>query len=277
MKLEAGLHEVGPTQTELGKHAAEARLERWRNDAREKGMSLADYANTILRKRFASIDLTAIRDNRGTVRNLDGHHKIYALHLLEEETGVRFPIRFAIIEDYKGKKFRKYASHFVEKLDSGYFGGKRGREAEELVRSLPATYVGLRDSPMRSVMGAVFRRMDLKGSRLDDYAQFRIGNRLMKAGLLEYLRKKGALAADEPLVKDSAASEALLHHVEAFLFANKKELAFFKKLARKGEGSMVRRKLSKAKKNHKKKPRPRTTARRRANRSRNVVRLPLPR
>lgn len=245
------LDSIAPSQTEVGIHAARMKVDEWRAKARDKGVSFDKYVDTKLRKKFATLKLTSIRDHKGVVRNLDGHHKLYALHAIARETGIKLPVQVQLVHDYKGQKLGSYAKHFVGELGSGYFGSNPTGKNKQLIKSLPKSYDGLRDNPMRSILGATFKRMGVKGSMFVDYVQFHLGDQMLRDGLLRHLRARGVIPSTaKSIPADRVADPAVSHHVESFLFRSKPLMASLEKMAKPEHKKTIREALSRARAAH---------------------------
>lgn len=190
------LRDCHPTQAYLGKAAALGHLEHWKADAKKRRISLKEYARTILpQKEFAKRRIPVVIDHEGRVRNTDAHHRIYALLHLAEKTGVEVEIPVQVIADYRGKSERAFAEGFVKKLGKGLFApSAKSYGAIRKMRTLPADFAGLADSPLRSTLDRVFDRIGLSGSMFSDYFEFHLGDALVEAGVYQRLRERGAIA-----------------------------------------------------------------------------------
>jgi hypothetical protein len=185
-----------PTQMEIGKAAAGFYLTGWRAEAKERGMSLKQYAEKVLKPKYAKEKIPSIIDPEGEDRNTDGHHRITALRQVSRLTGVQFNVRAEVQKDYRGYGFKKYARHFIRRLKKGEFTP----EAEALgpvkrMRQLPDRYEDLIDNPMRSALEVVFSEHGISGTMMRDYVEFRLGRRLLDDGLLEELKTAGVVAS----------------------------------------------------------------------------------
>lgn len=183
-----------PTQMEIGYQAAEFHVTKWRDEAAQQRMTLADYAREVLAPRFRGTSLPVIIDPRGRYRNTDGHHRVTALNELTRLTGVRFEITPKVLADYRGKTFAEYATDFVGRLGRGQFtAAVEPLSPVERVRALPDRYEDLRDNTMRSALEVVFDRHGISGSLMRDYVEFRVARRLLAHGLLDELRDRGLI------------------------------------------------------------------------------------
>lgn len=175
---------LAPGQTEFGAFAVKNKINKWTKEAKAEGITLAQYTNTTLRKVFANANIPVVVDPRGVIRTLDGHHKLSALIQVQAKVGLKIPVSIDVVRDYKGSSEKAYAKHFVVVMKKGWFGANPPESAIEKVRSLPAQYTQMKDSPLRSVLGLVFDKAGLEGSWFKDYVQFKLGTRLLASGQL---------------------------------------------------------------------------------------------
>ena len=193
---------IAPTQTEYGALAVDNKFNKWVVEAKAQGISLPKYTDTVLRGVFATAKIPVVIAPDGVVRTLDGHHKLSALVRVQKITGVSVPVNVDVIKDYSGYSETRYANHFVNKLGKGYFGDSPSESAVEKLRSLPRSLSGMRDNPMRSVIGLVFDRAGLEGSWFKDYVQFDLAALLKTSGRLP---KAPNGAASNPKYLDAVA------------------------------------------------------------------------
>lgn len=212
--------DVKPTQMEIGRAATHQVVEEWRTQAAHKGMSLEKFVKKQVVKRINRRPLPVIIDPEGAVRNTDGHHRVEALRQVEHETGGRYSVKIKVLKDYRGYDQARYARHFLGKLGKGQFTPEiEALPPEERIQHLPASYDKLRDSSMRSALGAAFSRMHLKSAGFVDYVEFKVGERLVKDGLLDDLAargivRKGARTLPSALAFDDRVQHALEEHLQ---------------------------------------------------------------
>lgn len=202
-----------PTQMQIGKRAADFHVENWRKDAKQRGLTLKQYAATVLKPRFAGTELPVVIDPKGHYRNTDGHHRMTALRKVSKLTGVRFDVKAKLLRDYRGKTFEEYAEDFTSNLKKGQFTPEVEKlDAVARMRQLPETYDKLGDNTLRTALEVVFTRNQISGSLMRDYVEFRVAEELLKRGILDELKDdrvlpRGArtlpsnLATDERVLK----------------------------------------------------------------------------
>lgn len=216
------IHAFRPTQMEIGRQAVTFRVETWKAEARQQGLSLRDYAQQVLQPKFAKLELSTIIDPDGHYRNTDAHHRISALREVARLTGVELRITPKIIADYRGHSFTEYAQHFVEQLGKGQFTPEvEGLPVAERMRRLPSTYAGLRDNPMRSALEIVFERNGISGSWMKDYVEFRASRKLVDEGLLDTLKKDKLIPRSATQLPAQLASDGRVLDVIQRRIANK--------------------------------------------------------
>lgn len=221
--------ELAPTQTEYGAYAAGFKQETWKQAAQAKGVSFEAYVRGDLKDAFASKAIPAIIDPSGQLRVLDGHHKLSALRAIERELGITTPVKLDIVKDYRGYSRQRYAEHLVNKLGKGYFGPSAAGTAAEKVATLPSSFDGLVDNPLRSVLGVVFTKSGLEGSWFADYIQFYLGEKLIEAGLSNDLRKLGLTSETGQLASDAAKNPQLIAIMQQRIFSDAKLVKYLSK------------------------------------------------
>jgi hypothetical protein len=183
-----------PTQMEIGRHAVRFRVNTWKAEARQQGMTLKQYALRVLRPKFESLELSTVIDPDGNYRNTDAHHRISALREVERLTGVELRITPKVIADYRGKSFDEYAHHFIKELGKGQFTPEvEALSITDRMRHLPRSYAELNDNTMRSALEVVFEGNGISGSWMRDYVEFRAARKLVEEGLLDDLKAAGIL------------------------------------------------------------------------------------
>lgn len=220
--------ELAPTQTEYGAYAAGFKQETWKQAARAKGMSFEAYVRSDLKEAFAAKAIPAIVDPSGQLRVLDGHHKLSALRAIERDFAITIPVKLDIVKDYRGYQQARYAEHLVGKLGKGYFGANASGTAAEKVATLPDSFDGLVDNPLRSVLGVVFTKSGLEGSWFSDYIQFYLGEKLMKQGLENELRGLGLTTANAHLASDAAGNPLVISALQRRIFGDLKLVKFLR-------------------------------------------------
>jgi len=184
-----------PTQWSIGKASARLHLDEWKREAKKAKLSLKRYAKDVLEAKLAKRIIPAVLDPDGVPRNTDAHHRIFALRLLEKEAGVRLSLPVELMADYRGRSQEAFAADFVEQRGKGWFNPRYNKQdAVAKMASLPKSYAGLRDDPVRSSVDTAFEALGLSGKQFVDYVEFKIGERLVKDGLHARLRERGALS-----------------------------------------------------------------------------------
>lgn len=185
---------VAPTQMQIGVAVAQRDVDTWKADAQKRGLSFHDYAEQVLQEHYEKRPLPAIIDPRGKVRVLDGHHRVWALIHVQQETGVRIDIPVHVETDYTGWSEEAYAKDLVEKRGYGLFTPEVSKLSPvERVRALPSTFAGLQNDPLRSAVGQAFDDARVTGSNFENYIEFTAGDKLLKRGLLDELKARGII------------------------------------------------------------------------------------
>ena len=182
----AKIESLRPTQMEIGKSYVEKKAARWERKADEDGVSNAAF----LRERLDEEPLPAVISPRGERFVLDGHHTIAAVYEMLGARAGAFEVPLRILFDFsKAKPDGQPWSYddFVVALQAPVAEGGLGKGqftakvsalptyAERFAR-LPRTFQGLKDNPMRSLVGEAFRKLDLKGDWFVDYIEFQVGD-----------------------------------------------------------------------------------------------------
>lgn len=184
--LQLSIHEIGPTQEEVGRAIALRTAEHYLADAKPGGEQ--SFLGRALQRRIATEPFRAVIDPDGVARILDGHHRAYALQQLSERYGVDLRVRLIVEHDYRGESWRSYAEHLTGELGKGYFSTATRRRhpqkdddsALRRVRRLPRRIADCKDSPLRSAVGAVFWSHGIDGDHFADYIEFRVADRLRR-------------------------------------------------------------------------------------------------
>ncbi|MEO6951743.1 MAG: ParB-like protein [Polyangia bacterium] len=226
--------QMRPSQMYVGQmESNERHVDVWRADAAKRGISLKKYAKTVLKKEYAKQRIQADVAPDGSVMPGDAHHRIRALQRVAELTGYQVKVRVEIDKNYKGWKLEDFAKDYVEKRGKGYFPPSFDKLTPvERLQRLPTTFVALKNSPMRSAMGSVYRKLEIEDVRFENYAEFKVGAWLVKHGLMKNLAKDGLVrpgtrTLTDALVRDdrvisvmektlrSDAGHAFLVHIAA--------------------------------------------------------------
>jgi hypothetical protein len=86
----------------------------------------------------------------------------------------------------------------------------RSLTASQKLRLLPRNFESMKDDPVRSAVGMVFRELGIKKLRLRRYAELRIGDLLKERGLLENRQDKSDSQGDTDPVALAAAIRAFI-------------------------------------------------------------------
>ena len=203
-----------PTQEYVGKALVEQLVDEWRQDAASRKQTLKKYAKDVLVPEFAKLKIPTVLDPSGKIRNTDGHHRISALIEVEKETGVEIPIGTKVVADYTGKSEKKFAKSFIKRWGGDQFSpAVKDESAVKQMASLPKTFTGLRNDPMRSVVGEAFRLNGLEGVKFEDFVEFKLARQLEKRGLIGDLREAGVLDSKQRKVPANLVFDAGLQKV----------------------------------------------------------------
>lgn len=220
--------ELAPSQTEVGAYAADFKLDTFRAQAKQKGVSFESFVRGEMTAKFAAKAIPAVVDPNGQIRVLDGHHKLSALRMIEREMGIVVPVKLNIVKDYSGYTFSAYAKHFVGKLGKGYFGANPPKSAVAKMKRLPNSFDKLADNPLRSILGVTFTKSGLEGSWFADYVQFHLGETMLANGLLADMKQAGLLGKDGKIPSMAAADAKVVTFVTNKLFSSTKLSSFLK-------------------------------------------------
>lgn len=235
--------DISVGQPELGHYAAEERLGRWEAEAREKGVDLIDHAPKIAAEQ-REVEVPVFIDPTGKKRATDRHHRVKALLALADryrKAGrgeLDIKLRLKVDRDYRPKKdwdklsqkkrdavFAEYAEDAVERYGLAHFADGTIDDPVAFMRRFPDEFSELKDNPLRSVVGSVLRRADLRGSHFLDYIQFRIGDKLIEDGIVDDLRRRGLFRGSE-LPWDAAGNPSLVDAVEDVVFGRESYIEF---------------------------------------------------
>ena len=117
-------------------------------------------------------------------------------------------VRVHIEKNYEGWKLADFAEDYVERRGKGYFPPSFDKLTPvERLRRLPTTFTALKNSPMRSAMGSVYRKLHIDDIAFQNYAEFKVGAWLVEHGLMKALATQGLVPAGtsrltDDLVKD---------------------------------------------------------------------------
>ncbi|MCK5797308.1 MAG: hypothetical protein KAI47_09000 [Deltaproteobacteria bacterium] len=174
--------QVGPTQDEIGQAAVNSMKHYWLAQKRPAHVTLRSWLNGTIKAKFANKVFEGIRDPKGVVRILDGHHRARMLSDLARQYHVPYEIQVTIVKDYTGWTHDRYALDLVNNLGKGQFAHRpehaSKRAIAKMVASLPKTVTKCKDSPMRSITGTVFFKAGIDSDLFADYIEFKLGAKL---------------------------------------------------------------------------------------------------
>ena len=182
----------------------------WQRDARAQGLSLEEFARTVIKPRLTSPEYKTVRvvAPNGTIYITDAHHTVWALLQLERATGVELSVKLRVEKRYDGCSQAAFAHDFLDVRKKGQFPQPwRRLPAERRMQLLPTSFADLRDNPLRSAVGRVFYLASIRSSYVEDYAEFEIGAELMKAGLLDSLKLHGVIDGQATTIPSDLADD----------------------------------------------------------------------
>lgn len=179
-----GVSQFKPTQIELGKEfALHSFVDGWKKEAAAEGLTLRAWAPR-LQARYRDTRVPVVIAPDGAVRNVDMHHRLFALREFERQTGVSLELGIKVIKDYRGESFDAYAHDFAVVRGLGWFGVDAPASPAARMKILPESFDRLRDNPLRAAVGEVMENevgIDPDGMAL--YYEFRIAALLGKRGV----------------------------------------------------------------------------------------------
>lgn len=205
-----GVSAVGPTQMEFGRDAAQLMIAKWKKDAVERGVPLETFVKDVLIPKIQGDPLPGIVDPKGTVRVTDGHHRVWALTQISEETNVPISVRVDVKKNYTGVSLAEYSNELVASGAAYFTPEVRGVDATKRAAHLPANFSGLKNNPLRSAIGTTLFRAGVDSGAFADYLEFYAGEHLLANGLVPKLRAAGILGPKDTIVPESMASDAKL-------------------------------------------------------------------
>lgn len=238
--------QMHPSQMDVGRVESNTQhYDRWRADADKRGMTLKKYAKVVLRKEFAKKGIEADVAPNGDVMPADAHHRLRALERIADETGYQVPVGVRIGKNYQGWKLEDFANDYVVQRGKGYFPPSFDKLTPvERVRRLPASFMDLENSPMRSAMGSVYRKLDIEDLRFENYAEFKIGDWLMKQGLMKNLARDGLLPPGHHRLSDAIVKDDRVIAAMSNVLRTDKGRAFLLDIAAEDQRKTLKKRLT---------------------------------
>lgn len=199
----APIANLRPTQEFIGVDHAQSKGDNYREDyeeewkkgadknAKKEGIKFGkDYAEYVV-KRMDEYVFPAILGPDGNYYITDGHHKIWSVFT---ELGKEYPellktaqVKVEVTDDFS--KSGLSTADFYKKV---FVDDKRGYFSPETKASITSdpekfaetikNFTGLKNDPMRSAVGRVFKKLGWSAQGMTDFVQFYVGKEMEKLG-----------------------------------------------------------------------------------------------
>jgi hypothetical protein len=216
-----------PTQTHVGgrdvreivrekqRYAAQ-----WANDehlALKGNQALRAYFERVMQPEYSKRPpVPAVIDPSGEVRVMDGHHRLAALNRIATMAGSDLKIAVAIQKDFRHDPVG-YAGFMLKNAYLYPADRKKldrlspSQQASALSDVLPASFSELRNDPLRSDVAFALARLKIYSASLQNYAEFKICERLRQKGYKPARGRTNEEAA-EGVIRAILDDKALYRH-----------------------------------------------------------------